>query len=147
MGGPGLKIFLIAWLPAWAIVVFGSSAILAWQGLAPGAIGTGPEALFRGVWPVADLVSPAAKLLIGGALLAGFLLIAQRRPSRAAAMLLGSGVGVVAVSTALAVLPETLSRGFGLGLTGLRFDPSLLPAYLVAAVLGGAYFGLVLTRR
>ena len=147
MNGSVLKKFLMAWLPGWAIVVFVSSAILAWQGLAAEASGTGLEAMVRGTWPVADLVSPAAKLTIGGALLVGFILIAQGRVSRTVAIFLSIAVAFIAVLATLALLPETLSRGFGVGLTGQRFDASLLPAYLAAAALGGSFFGWVLTRR
>jgi hypothetical protein len=44
------------------------------------------------------------------------------------------------------LVPEFLSRGFGIGLTGARFDPSVLPIYLVGGALGGIAFTISVTR-
>lgn len=147
MNRSSLNTFLVAWLPAWGIVVFLSSAIIAWRGLTESAGGAGLEAMISGTWPVADLVSPAAKLSIGGMLLAGFLALARWRPSGLLAVIVGVAIGLLAMVVPLALLPIDLSRGFGAGLAGLRFDPDLSAAYLAAAVVGGGYGGWVLRRR
>jgi hypothetical protein len=46
----------------------------------------------------------------------------------------------------LGLLPESLSRGFGIGLTDARFDPSVLPIYLAGGALGGIAFTISVTR-
>jgi hypothetical protein len=42
----------------------------------------------------------------------------------------------------LASLPAEWSRGFGVGLSGNRFDPGLLAVYLFSAALAGLAFHL-----
>jgi hypothetical protein len=45
-------------------------------------------------------------------------------------------------------VPAAFSRGFGAGLTGTRFDPAVLPPYLVSGALGAvAYTASVIRCR
>lgn len=55
-------------------------------------------------------------------------------------------LGVGAMLLALGVVPEALSRGYGIGLTGARFDPSVLPIYSIGGALGGVAFTVSVTR-
>lgn len=133
-----------AWLVGWATAIFLPSLLVAWLGLSPSAALIGEELgdLPAATWKVADDVGPAAKLLLGG-LLALFFVTAERlMPKAASARYLGNmAAGVLAMIGTLLFIPAALSRGFGVGLTGARFDPATLPLYLA----GGAAAGLVFT--
>lgn len=65
---------------------------------------------------------------------------------RARGWLYAGSMAAAGAAVVLAVLPASLSRGYGIGLTGQRFDSSLLPLYLAGAVLGGVAFAFTLQR-
>ena len=140
---------LRALLAGWIGLVFGTSGLLYAFSSLPQPV-YHPNALLnalRGIWEVADAMGPAVKIalvLVFGGLLLLFRRAIGRMPARLYA---GSmAAAVVAVLLVLALLPAGLSRGYGIGLSGQRFDAALLPLYLAGAVLGGAAFAYAYTR-
>jgi hypothetical protein len=131
------KCFFIALMSAWAIAVFLPSFVIAAAGLSPLAAGRN---LLWATIEVADEVAPAPK--IGFALLLSILLYARRRWARMPALPADVLIGCVAMLAVLALLPQIWSRGFGIGLSGTRFDPGLIAVYLSGAALAGLAFNL-----
>jgi len=142
------KCFLPAWLAGWVVAIFLPSALIAWFGLsAPAAaIGTGFDSLPATAWKVADDVGPVAKLMQGGLLLVLFYGVARLRTSALTGCIIASAAGLAATAATLLLVPADYSRGFGLGLTGLRLDPAVLPHYAIGAVLAGVVFHLGFNR-
>jgi hypothetical protein len=137
---------LTALLAAWVTMVFGSSLLMAAFGpVEPGP--SGVQELARAVWKGADDMGPAVKLLLivlfGAQMLGG----KRRDPPRPEySIVLRALLGAFAMLMTLALIPESLSRGFGVGLTGARFDRATLPIYLCAGALGGVVFTLSRAR-
>ena len=131
----------MALLFGWVALVFVSSALVVGLSTGPVAGAGGPGAYLAATWEVADKVGPAVKLLLV-ALFAALVIPAERlRPHALAGHLaLMALLGVVAMGLTLALIPEALSRGFGVGLTGARFDVAALPAYAVGGVAGGLVY-------
>jgi hypothetical protein len=96
---------------------------------------------------IADEVSPAAK--IGFALLLALFLIAARKVT-GTSLTAAVAVSIVAASLAMALmlvaLPVEWSRGFGIGLTGVRFAPVVTAFYFIGASLAGLAFALSETK-
>jgi hypothetical protein len=92
-------------------------------------------------------MGPAVKLLLIAffalQVLGGWRAASQRTGPR---MAVDAGAGALAMLLTLAAVPESLSRGFGVGLTGARFDPALLPIYLCGGAFGGIVFTLSRAR-
>lgn len=126
------RCFLVGWVSAWAITTFLSSAVLAHLRMAPAAGNCGVTCFFD----VADEVSPQAKLTYGISL--GLMMVAARwrRDSKPVAYAWDAAAALLAMLLALAILPESWSRGFGVGIFASRFE--LLPTaiYLGCAVAG-----------
>ncbi len=120
---------------AWVAVIFLPSIFIALFGLSPAAAG---EEVLSAVLEIADEVAPAAKLSFP--LLFGGSLLLARRLGRDTGATLNALFACIAALLALALLPADLSRGFGVGLTGTRFDPALLPIYLGSAAVAGLVF-------
>ncbi len=131
------KCFFVALIAGWVVAIFLPSLIVAAAGLSPLAAGRN---LAAATVRVADEVAPAAK--IGFALLFAALLYARRRWTAAPALPADLLVGCAAMLAVLALLPLAWSRGFGIGLSGRRFDPDLLAIYLVGGALAGLAFHL-----
>jgi uncharacterized integral membrane protein len=134
------RCFFTALVFAWVAAVFVPSALLALFGLAPLARSGN---LLLATLDIADEVSPQAK--IGFILLfAGSAYAAERLDRR------GVAVSVLLACTAMlvmiALLPVSLSRGFGVGLAGTRFDPEPLAIYFLGAALAGLIFARSETR-
>jgi hypothetical protein len=133
---------LTALLAAWVAMVFGTSLLMA----AFGPLGPGPasvQELARAVWKGADDMGPGVKLLLivffGVQMLGG----KRRDPPRPEhGIVLEALLGAFAMLMTLALIPEPYSRGFGVGLTGARFDGATLPIYLCGGALGGVVFTL-----
>lgn len=145
MSRQNLANFLYAWIPAWAIMVFLPGAIAVVLG-SPLAEANGRNAL-SAIWALGDDIFPTAKLACGALLLA-FLLASRRLNLRNNAIraLLGAIGGIAVMVIVLALIPVDHARGFGIGLTGERFDSSMTPLYLAAGAIAGA-FGAVVLRR
>ncbi|MBY0447201.1 MAG: hypothetical protein K2P95_00805 [Hyphomonadaceae bacterium] len=126
----------VAWILAWATAIYVPSVLIAMLSLSPLATG---ENLFVDAFQVADEVSPAAKLTF--AALLGGILIALRLGGARRRVLVDAGIGVFSMVLVLAFLPESWSRGFGVGLSGTRFE--LLPT---AIYLGGGFLSSVVFR-
>lgn len=144
-----LKCFLPAWLFGWVIAIFLPSAIIAYLGLSEAAVqmGGGLETLPAATWKVADDVGPFAKLSFGALLLVLFFVIARAGLASVQRLYAASALaGLAAMLAAIALLPEAYSRGFGVGLTGVRFDPDTLPIYLLGGVIAGLAFGFAFRR-
>jgi hypothetical protein len=140
-----LRCTLTALLAAWVTMVFGASLLMAAFGPGPGP--TGLQKLARAGWQGADDMGPAVKLLLIA--LFALLVLGGRRvePQRAWQRLaVDAMLGAMAMLFTLALIPESFSRGFGVGLTGARFDSAVLPIYLCAGALGGIVFTLSRAR-
>jgi hypothetical protein len=136
---PSLKCLFVAWIFGWVVAIYLPSALVALADLSPLAEGRSlPAATFA----VADEVAPAAK--IGFALLLGLLAIAVRRLSLRRPLEFAADVAAacLAMFLMLALLPREWSRGFGIGLTGERFQSEALAIYLVGAVFSGLVFSI-----
>ena len=96
--------------------------------------------LFLDTFEVADEVSPAAKLTYG--FLFGALLMLARAGGAGRKLSVDVSIGVASIALVVALLPEYLSRGFGIGLTGARFDPLPTAIYLIGGVASGVVFSL-----
>jgi hypothetical protein len=126
-----------AWLFGWVTAVFLPSLCIA-------CARHGLDGLPGMTWKIADDVGPFAKLLLGGLLILFFWLAARVRTGPLAVRAaLG---GLAAMALALALIPAGYSRGFGIGLTGARFDPAVLPWYAIGAVAAGLVFAFALAR-
>lgn len=137
------RCFITAWITAWVTSVFLPSVIIAYLGLSQAAaeVGTGMSRLPASTWKVADDVGPVVKLIIGGFLLAGqFGLGQMTRVTLRARYAAGVAIGVITAAIPIALVPISLSRGFGAALTGTRFSPLITSIY----VLGGVVAGLAL---
>lgn len=93
-------------------------------------------------WAMADAVSIPAKL--GFALIFAALILASRRfPLGPQARVAADAVlGALAMLLLLAFLPQAWSRGFGIGLTGARFDAVATFCYLAGGLAAGLVFTL-----
>jgi hypothetical protein len=131
------KCFFIALVSGWVVAIFLPSLIVAAAGLSPLAAGRN---LAAATFEVADEVAPAAK--IGFALVFALLLYARRRWDRAPALAADILIGCAALLSIVALLPQSWSRGFGVGLSGNRFDPALAAVYLIGGALAGLAFHL-----
>lgn len=123
----------------WVVAIYVPSALIAAFGLAPP--GT-PPGILAATWHMTDEIGPIAKLIY--AALAAALFLGSRRiaMSRFARAITDAILGAIAMLLLLAFLPEAWSRGIGIGLTGERFDPQLLPIYLLGGALAGLTFSL-----
>ena len=131
------KCFFTAWVLAWATAVYLPSILIALLSLSPLASGGN---LFLDTFEVADEVSPAAKLTFG--FLFGASLILARVGGAGGKLSVNVSIGAASIALVVALLPDYWSRGFGVGLTGARFD--LLPTaiYLIGGLASGAVFTL-----
>jgi len=123
----------------WVVAIYVPSALIAAFGFSPP--GT-PPGILAATWHMTDEIGPFAKLTFAALAAAFFLgtrLAPMPRIARAAA---DAALGMLAMFLLLAFLPEAWSRGIGIGLTGQRFDPSLLPLYLLGGALAGLTFSL-----
>ena len=126
--GP-IKCWLGGLLLAWVVQIFWTSTLV--------AMFHHSEVTLVAIWGVADEVAPLAKISF---ILFLALLITPLRLRAVplfAHMAWWTIASLGAILMVLALLPLHLSRGFGIGLTGMRFDPGLLPIYLVGAAVAG----------
>lgn len=144
-----LRCMLIALLYAWVIMIFVPSALIALFGFSD-AVNPGYTEMSRlpaATFEVADEVGPAAKLLMIACFTVLVLMGERLDPARGRKrQALNVVLGLGAMLLALGFIPEALSRGFGIGLTGARFDPRVLPIYLTGGALGGVVFTASVTR-
>ena len=135
------KCFFTAWVLAWATAVYLPSLVIALLSLSPLASGGN---LFLDTFEVADEVSPAAKLAYG--FLFGAIVLTARAGGAGRKLSVNVSIGVASIALVVALLPEYLSRGFGVGLTGVRFAPLPTAIYLIGGVASGAVFSLTETK-
>lgn len=131
------KCFFTAWVLAWATAVYLPSLVIALLSLSPLASGGNP---FLDTFEVADEVSPAAKLTYG--FLFGAFLMLARAGGAGRKLSVDVSIGVASIALVVALLPEYWSRGFGVGLSGVRFDPLPTAVYLIGGVASGVVFSL-----
>jgi hypothetical protein len=120
--------------------VYLPSAAIALARLSPMALDRG---FFAATFAIADEVAPAAK--IGFALLMALMLFAARKLSnfrRGTTLALDIALACVAMCLVIALLPADWSRGFGVGLSGVRFAPEVTLVYLASAAASGLAFHL-----
>lgn len=124
-----------AWIFGWVTAIYMPSFAIALLSLSPLATG---ESLFADAFQIADEVSPAAKLtfaILFGCFLVGMRLAGAKRRLSADALL-----GVISMMLVVVFLPENWSRGFGIGLNGIRFETVPTMIYLVGGFLSGIVF-------
>lgn len=131
------KCFFVAWVLAWATAVYLPSLAIALLTLSPLPSGGN---LFLDTFQVADEVSPAAKLTY--AIIFGALVMSARACGARRGLSLNTLTGVVSIALVVALLPEYWSRGFGIGLNGVRFDPLVTALYLIGGLASGIVFSL-----
>ena len=131
------KCFFAAWVLAWATAVYLPSLAISLLMLSPLPSGGN---LLLDTFRVADEVSPAAKLAY--ALLFGALAIVSRLSGAGRGMTINIAIGVISMALVAALLPQHLSRGFGIGLNGVRFDPLLTALYLIGGCASGIVFSM-----
>ncbi|MEO1967399.1 MAG: hypothetical protein ABGW87_01630 [Sphingomonadaceae bacterium] len=140
--GPGTtKCFLFGWVVGWAVAIY-LSCVLVWlSGLAQVVSGArGASAIFA----IADAISPWAKLAIGIAMGGALLVQRKLRPLAGRNALAADSIAcALAMLLALGLLPQALSAGFGIGLTGARFAPLATALYIAAAAMGGILANLL----
>ena len=139
----------MALLAAWVMMVFSTSAIIVLLGIS-GSANTGSLGLsgfIAATWRVADEVGPAVKLVLI-AIFAILVLIAERVGTEHLwqRLILNMSAGFGAMLLTIGLVPEFLSRGFGIRLTGARFDSLVLPIYLIGGALGGIVFTISVRR-
>lgn len=135
-----LRCTLTALLAAWVTMVFGASLLMAAFRPGPAPIETVQD-LARVVWQGADDIGPAVKLLLIVLFAVQMLGGRRRNPPRDGNRIdLNALLGAMAMLYTIALIPESYSRGFGVGLTGRRFDPAVTAIYLLAGALGGIVF-------
>ena len=140
---------LKALLYAWVTMVFGTSALMAlFRPLATIVYSHNPVLhFFQATWAIADEVGPLVKIsiIVAFAVLvwAGTWLVGTQTKL---AYLVNVLAAISAHALVLGLLPQTYSRGFGIGLTGIRFDERLIGFYLVGAVLGGLLYTYLVIR-
>ena len=132
------KCFFIAWVLAWATAVYLPSLAITLLSLSPLASGGN---LFLDTFQVADEVSPAAKL--GYAILLGALVLSVRSVGAGRGLSIYGLIGAVSIALLVALLPEHWSRGFGIGLNGVRFDPLPTAIYLIGGSASGVVFSIL----
>jgi hypothetical protein len=135
------KCFFIAWMLAWATAVYLPSLMIAALSLSPLASAGN---LLLDTFEVADEVSPAAKLTY--AVLFGALAITARAGGARRGASIHVLIGVVSIALVVALLPEYWSRGFGIGLNGVRFAPLPTTIYAIGGVASGVVFSQLEAR-
>ncbi|GAB2787396.1 hypothetical protein GCM10027275_35150 [Rhabdobacter roseus] len=136
-------------LAGWIVIVFGTSLLIFFfSPLTYETYHSNPilNAL-RTVWEIADEMGPAVKLSL--VLLFGtFVFLFKERIRQDRVLFYASSIGFALLSMllVLALLPADLSRGYGVGLTGRRFDGKMMPIYATGAFLGGAAFAYMYRR-
>ena len=101
----------------------------------------GPDTAYNlllDTFEVADEVSPAAKLTY--AVLFGALVITARVGGVRRGASIHVLIGVVSIALVVALLPEYWSRGFGIGLKGVRFAPLPTTIYAIGGVASSVVF-------
>ena len=132
------RCYFTAWVLGWATAVYLPSLLIGLLSLSPlPTVGN----LFVDVFQIADEVSPAAKISYG--VLFGALIMAARAGGVRGGVWLSVPVGAISIALVTALLPEHWSRGFGVGLNGVRFDPPLMAIYLIGGIASGLVFALV----
>jgi hypothetical protein len=135
------KCLFVAWVFGWVTAIYLPSVSIALLSLSPLA----PRGnLFVDAFQVADEVSPAAKLSF--AILFGGGLVVMRMAGAGRRLLLDGMLGVLSMMLVVAFLPEDWSRGFGIGLNGIRFEMAPTIIYLIGGFLSGIVFSLFEAR-
>jgi hypothetical protein len=122
----------------WATAVYLPSLLIGLLSLSPLPSVGNP---FLDVFRIADEVSPAAKITY--AILFGALIMSARAGGARGGVWPSVVTGVISIALVAGFLPEYWSRGFGVGLNGVRFDPLPTAIYLVGGIASGVVFALV----
>lgn len=103
----------------------------------------------RTIWEIGDAMGPAVKisLIIIFALLV-FIFKHKISSNRIASYGLPILFAILSITLVLAFLPSQFSRGYGIGLTGVRFDSDLIYIYIyiLGAIFGGLAFSYTFNK-
>ncbi|MCJ8211982.1 hypothetical protein MUY27_19850 [Mucilaginibacter sp. RS28] len=141
-----LSITLKSLLGGWVALVFGTSTLVYFFSPIPHRSFHQNPVIngLRNIWEIADDMGPVVKLSIIAVFAVLYILSRSIIKKSRLSFYTGSIIiAVIAVLLVLALLPADLSRGYGIRLTGARFDLSMLPIYLSGAVLGGVVFSYI----
>lgn len=131
------KCLFIAWVFGWVTAIYLPSFSIALLSLSPLASGGN---LFVDTFQIADEVAPAAKLAF--AVIFGGGLVGMRMAGANHRWLVDALFGMASMLLVVAFLPADWSRGFGIGLNGIRFEMVPTTFYLVGGFLSGVVFSL-----
>ncbi|WP_100335868.1 hypothetical protein [Hymenobacter chitinivorans] len=145
----GVGALLKALLAGWVVMVFGTSILIfLFAPLEQDRYSSNWLVnSFRTIWEIGDAMGPAVK--ISYIVLFGLLIFASKsviNRNRRTSYALSIIFAVVSATLVLAFLPADFSRGYGIGLTGARFDTRMLPIYMAGAVLSGVAFSYAVNR-
>jgi hypothetical protein len=145
-----IQVKLKSLLAAWITIIFGTSALFALT--SPINFKTYSDNAFLNffisTWEIADEIGPIVKIsiIIIFAILvsisANFI-----KHKKNIVYLVNAVLGILSIVIVLGFLPKDYSRGFGIGLTGIRFDNQTLPIYLIGSILGGLVYSYSLKRQ
>lgn len=137
-------------LAAWVAMIFGTALLIAAFHPVELNVYSSNEVInfLHQTWEVADDMGPAVKISL--ILVFSLLFLALRKyiinDNRLIVYLINCFLAFASVILVLAFLPAEFSRGFGIGLTGSRFDKQMMPYYLGGALLGGLVFSFSYLR-
>ncbi|GAB3972058.1 hypothetical protein GCM10028806_23470 [Spirosoma terrae] len=145
-----IQIKLKALLAAWITIIFGTSALFTLTN--PITFKTYSNNVFLNffisTWEIADEIGPIVKIsiIIIFAILVSISTNVIKYPQNSI-YLVNAVLAILSVVIVLGLLPKAYSRGFGIGLTGIRFDHQTLPIYLIGSALGGLVYSYSLKRQ
>lgn len=144
-----LSVTLKSLLAAWVTLIFGTSLLLFLFAPVNFKVYNSNYLanLLTSVWEIGDAMGPAVKLSLI-ALFGTLVFTFQKNGTGEPTYLYLKSIvfALVATLLVLAFLPADYSRGFGIGLTGSRFDGQVLAIYLIGSVLGGAVYAFTFRK-
>lgn len=145
-----IQIKLKSLLAAWITIIFGTSALFTLTSPIDFKTYSNNAFLnfFISTWEIADETGPIVKIsiIVIFAILVSISTNVTKFPKNSI-YLVNAILAILSVVIVLGCLPKAYSRGFGIGLTGIRFDHQTLPMYLIGSVLGGLVYSYSLKRQ
>ena len=138
-----------AFLAGWVAMIFCTSALLVLFApiLLPVYHTNVLINFLQSTWEVADEMGPLVKISL--IIVFGILVFLFKGVLNSPAIWVYTkyiSIAIISMIIVLGLLPSDYSRGFGIGLTGMRFDKNVLHLYILGAMIGGALFARVLSK-